>query len=101
MLVKIGNRVINMGNVVEVEVRSARPERLDEETGEALRAVPTRVTITTTAVDSHYDDGGDHPEHAHLGVRPHTINLNGEEAERFLQVLPVHEPDGEKRGRAA
>lgn len=60
--------------------------------GNIIFAAPLRVEITTSAIVSHYDDGGDFPERSQHYFHPYTIKLYGEEAELFLAALPAYEP---------
>lgn len=92
MYIKVGRRVINMDNIVEARVYPATPAGTDEDTGEEYRVTATRVEIVTTAITSEYDNGGDFSDFRHTEIRPHTITLGGEDAEKFLVALPVYEP---------
>lgn len=92
MYLRIGNRILNTDNIVEARVFPALPEREDdEEPGRVLPPKSVGVEVITTAVVSEYDHGGDYRT-PNTVIHPHTIMLAGDEAERFLEALPVYEP---------
>lgn len=72
MFLRIKDRVINSGHIVEARIIQSGTERM-------------RVEIVTTATDWI-------PLNTEVTINPYTIRLSGEEAELFLAALPVYEP---------
>lgn len=102
MFIKIGQRILNAAQIVEVEIHPAREEKAVSSYEEAaeydfpednfIHAAPIRVEITTTAIVESAIQESYGSEHSVGTSKAHTIHLFGEEAELFLAALPVYEP---------
>lgn len=88
-------RIVPTANIVDILVTPARTARYVSTTESASMvsdSSPLVVEIVTNATVGRFDDGGDHPDLAHVEQMPYAITLHGVEAEKFLAALPVYEP---------
>ncbi len=92
MFIKVGEHIINANQIIEVKTWPAIEAGWDEDEQTSYPARPVLVHIVTTGNTSQWHDGGDFPEFKHTDYHPYVISLRGENAERFLEALPVYEP---------
>jgi hypothetical protein len=81
VFLKVGNKIINTDNLVDADVYEPGEELTLHSEGSSAADTLT-VVITTTAMETDRDGT----------LAPRRIMLEGEDAELFLEALPVYTP---------